>query len=106
MIDQAPKCKITVVKRTLNDEVLGEYLDESYANLGVCDCMSEGQEFFVSQPWEMPEGMCAWAWADIRQQIVAVLSGAHLPGMKQKASAIAGCTDWLRPVLFYIEKLD
>lgn len=105
MMPPNAKVKITVVQRTLNAEVLAQYLDEQYLGLGVCDCFSEGQEFFVAQPWEMPEGFCAWAWADIREKIVAVFSGGHLPGMQKPATAIGGCTDWLRPVLFFIEKI-
>lgn len=99
------KVKITVVQRTHNREYLGRFLEADYAAMGPCDCFSEGQEFFVAQPWEMPAGFCPWAWADIRGQIVAVLSGGHLPGMKEPATAVAGCTDWLRPVLFFIQKI-
>ena len=29
-----------------------------------------------------------------------------MPGMKQRGTLITGCTDWLRPVIFKVEKMD
>jgi uncharacterized repeat protein (TIGR04076 family) len=104
-----PKCKITVLKRTLNRDVLDEYLSEEYQHLGPCERFSDGQEFVLEGYGEMatvPEGFCAWAWADMRHDILRVASGGDMPGLKQPGIAITGCTDWSRPVIFKIERIE
>jgi uncharacterized repeat protein (TIGR04076 family) len=100
-----PKCKITVLKRTLNKDLADEYLDAD--DFGACQRFSDGQEFVVNSPFEIPEGFgCPWAWADIRNDIVAIMTGGGFPWMKQPGTTIAGCTDWFRPVIFKIERLE
>jgi uncharacterized repeat protein (TIGR04076 family) len=37
---------------------------------------------------------------------VTVLGGGRFPGMKDSGVAIAGCSDWFRPVIFKVERLD
>jgi uncharacterized repeat protein (TIGR04076 family) len=104
-----PKCRITVLRRTVNRNLLDEYLDDSYKDLGPCELFSEGQEFVLEGYEELatvPEGFCAWAWADLRHDILRVASGGDMPGLKQPGTAIAGCTDWLRPVIFRIERIE
>lgn len=99
-------CRITVLKRTHNGEALAGLLDPGYAEMGACDHFQEGRQFIADMPWSMPEGFCAWAWADIRKEIMAVMTGATQPGMARPGTAIAGCTDWLRPVLFLLERVE
>ena len=102
---EVPKCKITVLKRTLNQDLAAEYLEIS-GELVVCDHFQEGQEFVVDQPFRMPEGFCAWAWADIRADILTVIAGGSPPWLKQRGIQIAGCTDWFRPVIFKVERME
>ena len=102
-----PKCRITVLKRTINQDLIGEYLEDSYQDIGPCECFEEGQEFVVD-PSAVPEDFlarCAWAWADIRRDILTVAYGGDMPGMKQRGTLITGCTDWLRPVIFKVERM-
>ena len=104
-----PKCKITVLKRTVNHDLIEEYLDDTFKDFGPCECFKEGQEFVIEGYDELakvPEGFCAWAWADIRKDIMLVQLGGDMPGMKQHGTAITGCTDWFRPVIFKIERID
>jgi uncharacterized repeat protein (TIGR04076 family) len=57
----------------------------------------------------MPEDFCAccaWAWADIRKDILTVAYGGDMPGMRQRGTVITGCTDWLRPVIFKVERME
>ncbi|MBU0490408.1 MAG: TIGR04076 family protein [Chloroflexi bacterium] len=100
-----PQCKITVIKRMVNRDLVDEYLDadESY---GACDQFSEGQEFVLEHPFKMPEGFCAWAWADIRGDIMTIAAGGDLPWIKQRGAIITGCTDWFRPVIFKVERVE
>ena len=108
MAFETPKCRITVVKRTINRDLIDEYLDEDTSKtFGPCDRFVDGQEFIVDgYSAEVPEGFCAWAWADIRRDILSVAAGADMPGMKQKGIVITGCTDWFRPVIFKVERID
>ena len=66
----------------------------------------EDQVFLVDPGEGVPEGFCPWAWADIRRDILTVAYGADIPGMRQPGTVITGCTDWLRPVLFKVERMD
>ena len=103
-----PKYKITVLKRTIHPDLIHEYLDDAYKDTGLCECFQEGQEFVID-PMGVPKeflARCAWAWADIRQDILTVAMGADMPGIRQRGTLISGCTDWLRPVLFKIERMD
>jgi uncharacterized repeat protein (TIGR04076 family) len=75
-------------------------------NFSTCDIVSDNQEFIISNPYEMPENICAYAWADIRPSIIAIASGGTFDFMKDKNSTLATCTDPIRPVIFKIEKMD
>jgi uncharacterized repeat protein (TIGR04076 family) len=54
----------------------------------------------------MPEGFCPWAWADIRKEILAAATGSDLSWIKKPGTIITGCTDWFRPVIFRVERMD
>ena len=99
-----PKCKITVLKRMLNKDLADEYLDVD--DFHACEHFSEGQEVIVEHPFRMPEGFCQWAWADIRGDIMAIAVGGDFPWIRQRGVQITGCTDWFRPVIFKIERLE
>jgi uncharacterized repeat protein (TIGR04076 family) len=103
-----PRVKITVLKRTLNPELIEEYLDDAYPDhTGLCEAFQEGEEF-IADAWSVPEefcARCAWAWADIRRDILAVASGASMEGVRQPGTVISGCTDWFRPVIFEVKRL-
>jgi uncharacterized repeat protein (TIGR04076 family) len=102
---EMPKCKITVLKRILNKDLIDEFLENPESHPGVCEYLTEGQEFIVDKPWEPPEGFCAWAWADIRKDILTASGNGKMIGMKKPGVIISGCSDWFRPVIFKIEKL-
>ena len=76
------------------------------SKFGVCNLFREGQEFIVKDPFRLPEGFCEWAWGDIRHHILMVSGGADMAWMKPRNTLIAGCTDWFRPVIFKIERID
>jgi len=104
MPSQLSKCKITVLKMTVNQDLADEYLDVE-GEFGPCERFQAGQEFIIEQPFGMPEDFCPWAWADIRKEILSIATGADKPWMKQPGTEIAGCTDWFRPVYFKIERV-
>jgi uncharacterized repeat protein (TIGR04076 family) len=102
------KCKITILKRTVNQDLIDEYLDDAYKNHGACECFQDGQEFMID-PTSLPEEFCAccpWAWADIRQDIMIVASGGNMPGIRPHGTIITACRDWFRPVYFKVERTE
>ncbi len=98
------KCKITVIKKEFNKELVSSHL-KNPDNFLVCDIVKDNQEFIISNPFEMPEGICAWAWADIRPFILSIASGSTFDFMKDKNATLATCTDLFRPVTFKIERI-
>jgi uncharacterized repeat protein (TIGR04076 family) len=105
MSSDQPKCKITVLKKMLNQDLAEAYLDLEGVFVA-CDALEEGQEFLVEKAFQMPEGFCAWAWADIRHDLMTVFVGGDPPWMKQRGTVITGCTDWFRPVIFKAERIE
>lgn len=102
-------CKITVLKRTINQDLIDEYIEDECGDMGPCEVLADGQEFVIESLEELskvPEGFCAWAWADIRKDILCLASGGEMPGFKQPGIAITGCTDWFRPVIFRVERME
>lgn len=102
---QMARCRITVLKRTVNVDLAEEYLDIA-GDFVACERFSEGQEIIIDRHYEVPEGFCPWAWADIRGDIKTIASGGSLPWVKPPGTAIVGCTDWFRPVIFKIERIE
>ena len=41
---EMPKCKITVLKRTFNRDLIDEYLDDPYQDIGPCECFEERED--------------------------------------------------------------
>lgn len=102
---ELPKCKITVLKRTINRDLIDEYLDDENRSMKPCELFEDGQEFTVERYYRAPDGFCDWAWADIRYDMLILAYGGNMPGMRRPGTLIVGCTDWFRPVIFKIERL-
>jgi uncharacterized repeat protein (TIGR04076 family) len=99
------KCRITVLKATINQDLVDEYLITE-GDYGPCTHFEVGQEFVVEQGFQMPEGFCPWAWADMRKEILSLSTGSDKPWITQRGTDIVGCTDWFRPVYFKIERIE
>ncbi len=65
------KCKITVLKTTLDKELAEEY---GVPGLGACPMMREGQVFYAD--YAKPEGFCDEAWKAVYQYVFALSHGA------------------------------
>jgi uncharacterized repeat protein (TIGR04076 family) len=100
------KCKITVLRRGLDRELISEFLDESCGDMKRCGTFEDGQEFIVDEVHTPPDGFCSWAWADIRHVITRVAAGGDFPSMRSAGVAVACCTDLFRPVVFKIERME
>lgn len=100
-----PKCRITVIKRTINQDLINDYMKDEMKSNNLCSKFKEGNQFLVYSEFDMPKNFCHWAWADIRNDIMSVSNGVQYSWFKDKGMTISGCTDWFKPVLFKIEKL-
>lgn len=102
-----PKCKITVLKTNIDEELAKEYCQNEVTK---CQAFREGQEFIAG--FEKPEGFCDWAWIDIHRFVAILLSGGNFSKdyfekwMKDDKTMITCCTDAIRPVTFKIERID
>lgn len=98
------KCKITVLKTTLDEELAKEY---GVDGLTACPMHSVGEVYFGD--YAKPEGFCDEAWKAIYQYVFALShgSGEHLfyynDWIKTPGVAVCSCNDGLRPVIFKIE---
>ena len=100
------RIKITVLKKVYFDDIAAENLSDEMKNEGhgICNIFKEEQEFFLSNPDDMPKGFCPWAWADLHRDVVAMLTGSQMKWNKDGV-AISCCTDGYRPVVFRIERV-
>lgn len=101
------KCKITILKTTLDQELAEKY---GVPGLEACPMMKEGQVFYAD--YAKPEGFCDEAWKAVYQYVFAL---AHNNGkevfyfgdwVREPGVAICSCNDGLRPVIFKIEATD
>ncbi|MGD9559756.1 MAG: TIGR04076 family protein [Oscillospiraceae bacterium] len=101
------KCKITVLKRTLDEDLAREYGAEG---LGACPMHREGEVFTAD--YAKPEGLCDEAWKAIYQYVFALSHGAgdglfyYGDWIRTPGVAICSCNDGLRPVIFKVEATD
>lgn len=98
-------CKITVIQRNLNREICKKFLKQP-ERMKICDVVQVNQEFLVTDPFALPEGMCASAWADIRSHILTIATGGSYGFGTSSNVTVATCTDPFQPVIFKIERLS
>ncbi len=100
----ASRVKITVLKTLYHKDLVEEYvLPEKPEAYQSCYRFQVGDVFYVDG-FEMPEGFCPWAWADIHREVVAIRCNADVPISTEPGCFIASCTDGLRPVVFKVER--
>jgi uncharacterized repeat protein (TIGR04076 family) len=95
-----------MVKRTLNQDLIAEYVSETSTDFGHCQVFQDGQEFVIEDFPLKPDGFCGWAWADIHREVVTVMFGGDYPWIGPPGTAITCCTDGLRPVIFRVERIE
>ncbi len=97
------KVRITVLRRTLQEDLAKEYGAEG---LGRCPMLREGQVFYAD--YAKPDGFCDEAWKAIYQYVFALAHGVREPfyycdWITTPGVAICSCNDGLRPVIFRLE---
>lgn len=105
------KCKITVLRRCLFED-----LGKEYGKDGVvvpCGFFKEGQEFVLD--WDsysvqgIPEGFCTIAWNAISEMIFCALATGKIieaDWAKSPTEQVVCCPDGLRPVIFKVEAFE
>jgi uncharacterized repeat protein (TIGR04076 family) len=101
-----PKCKITVVKRMVNPDLVDEYMEEGQKSYEPCDRFEDGQELVVDEWSQVPDGFCAHAWADIHKEVALLLNGGSYQPWVKEGTKIACCTYGLRPVVFKMQRIE
>ena len=96
---QKHRVKITVMKKLYNPDMVRDFAanPDSWTP---CSHFEIGDEFItdLERPWDMPEGFCGWAWADIQRTVYGMARGGQ-------DMFITCCTDGYRPVIFKLEKI-
>lgn len=101
------KCKITVLKKTFQDDLAKEY---GVDNLTSCPMLKEGQVFYAD--YAKPDGFCDEAWKAVYQYVFALSHGSdkelfyYGDWIRTPGVAICSCNDGLRPVIFKIESTN
>ena len=103
------KCKITVLRRELYQDLADRYLANPQA--GKCPYFQEGQEFLVEGKdfFRMLNGtFCAEAWDCLSRYVYAALQGGSIMRgwTNDEKVMIACCNDGTRPVVFKLERID
>ena len=93
------RVKITVMKKDFNEDLVRAYAANPDSGTE-CTHFEIGDEFItdLERPWDMPEGFCGWAWADIQRTVYGMARGGQ-------DVFITCCTDGYRPVIFKLEKI-
>lgn len=91
-------CKITVVKCSLQEDLIQEY--HCHAPVAPCPMFQEGQVFYGTTT-KLPEGFCAWAYADIARDLALTAYDE-----KMLTTKITCCTSGFHNVYFKIEAVE
>lgn len=104
------KMRITVLKRTVNQDVIEAHMGEISRSECTfpCPVFEDGQIFDMDLWSAAPEGFCGNAWSDIQKHIHFVRGGGTYPRdwVMPEGAAIGCCTDGYRPVVFKIERIN
>jgi len=98
------KVRITAVRQTVYPDLMAQYENP----IEHACTIHEGQKW-VSIDAQCPEGLCAAAWASMREFVVALARGRgnfYDGWMRNPMSAMISCNDGFRPFSFYIEAID
>jgi uncharacterized repeat protein (TIGR04076 family) len=103
------KCKITVLRRELYEDLQEKYLADPKS--GKCPYFNDGQEFMVENTdfFRMLDGkFCSEAWDSISRMYTPHCRGGSIMRgwTNDEKVMIACCNDGTRPVIFKLERID
>ena len=94
------KAQIAVLKCMDNSRIQEE--QRMGGRTGPCSQFKVGQSFIAG--WDMPEGFCNLAGADIHNDLVMIQCGGSPGYIEPDNTMISCCRDGLCPVVFKIEQ--
>lgn len=98
------KVKITILKKTFNQEFADAYTEGvEWKPEGCCHSFPVGHSFISDG--HMPEGFSDWAWTDIQKYVMVLARGGNMLGVKPGVF-VTNCTDGFRPVFFLLERIE
>lgn len=100
-----PKVRVTVIKKLDMRDVHPEGGGSAPDFEPVCPLFKLGDEFILDLG-EPPRGFCQAAFDDIYRYVSGLRFGADYPWMARPGTATVCCTDGLRPVVFFLERMD
>lgn len=96
--------RITVVKKTVNTELVEELTDGCGDwTKGCCHDLEIGQYFETTG--HAPEGLPDWAWCDMQKYVMVLARGGNFLGCKPGVF-VTCCTDGFRPVFYKLERME
>ena len=98
------KCKITVMKKVLHQDLI-----DAYENPIEHACGVEAGQVFISENGGKPDGLCQSAWESMQYFVAELANGGgnfYDGWMKNEKSAMISCNDGFRPVSFLIETIE
>ena len=69
------KCKITVLKKTIHQDLAEEYCKNPKTE--ICANFQEGEEFITDSSTRMPDGFCGYAWIDLHSLVLVLMNGGN-----------------------------
>jgi len=96
------KCKITIIKRMLIEEIRDEYAPD----FKECPRLKEGEVYITGGKFgnEKPEGFCEYAWWAVSNIAGTLAGGGKVFGGED--FNIACCNDGIRPVIMKLEAIE
>ncbi len=93
------RIRINVLRKYFHKDFIADYAADP-EHWTECTKFEVGEEFVTSldAPWDMPEGFCGWAWADMQKLVYGMARGGQ-------DVFVTSCTDGYRPVIFKLEKI-
>ena len=100
------KIKLTVLKRTLHEDLVKEY--GAGGDFSFCPRHKEGETIIIENG-EKPEELCEEAWAAFGRYAFAMAHGTEIfwkDWISKKNLTVNSCNDGLRPVIFKMECIE
>lgn len=99
------KVKITVMKTTFQEDLALRY---GRPGLKPCSYHTEGSVFY-SNGWQKPARLCDNAWKSMQEYVMTLACGGtdfYDGWMLDRNTALIGCNDGFRTVIFLLEATD
>lgn len=106
VIMSGERIRITVVKKIECPELAAQYAESGQWEACSKHNVGDVYEVDACSDYPKPEGLCAWAWADMHRAVTVLRYGADQSPKLVDGTMIVSCTDGRRPVVFAVERIQ